>query len=399
MKINYRYVIFLILTFDVLILLFKISDLSISYKETLIIYGEPSFLQFILKFSMSLFGENDFALRLPMILLHLSSALLLYSISKEYIKKEKDMLWLVTIFLLLPGVISSAIVVNNAGLVIFGLLLFIFIYQKFNFKYLYPLLLVYSLVESDFLYLFFSLSIFALYKKDYNFLVYNIFLLFLSIYLYNINIYGIPKGHFLDVVGVYSAVFTPIIFIYIVYTLYRRYLIKEIDILWFIASIPFLLSFILAFRQKIYIEDFAPYLIISLPLIIQTFYRSYRIRLPLFRKKYKIIFTLSLVFLFLNSFVVLFNKELYRIVSEPKYHFAYKMHVVKELALELNKRDIECITTNKKMSVRLKFYGIDNCDKYELKETELDAIDLNNVTISYVGRVVYQANVTKINTE
>ena len=396
---NHRLILFLIIGLDAIILLFKTSELSISYAETLLLYGEISFLQLIIQLSISIFGENDFALRLPMILFHTLSSLLLYSISKEYVKEVRNRLWLILVFVLLPGVISSAIVVNSAGILIFALLLFLFIYQKLDLKYSYFLLFIYAFIDSSFLYLFFSLIFFSLYEKNYKFLILNLLFLTISVYLFGTNIAGVPSGHFLDTLGIYSAVFTPIIFIYLFFILYRNLLIKDLDIIWFIAFVTLTLSLLLSFRQRIYIENFAPYMIIALPLAAQTFYSSYRVRLRNFRTNYKIIFVSAIIFLVVNAFVVLFNKEIYRFIDNPKKHFAYKMHIAKELALELKKRNIHCIASSKKMSDRLKFYGIGSCKNYKLSKLNLDSIVSDSVTVSYVNKVVYRANVTKINNE
>ena len=396
---NHRLILFLIIGIDAIILLFKTSELSISYYESLLLYGDISLLQLIIKFSISLFGENDFALRLPMILFHTLSTLLLYTISKEYISQNRNRLWLVLVFVLLPGVISSAIVVNSAGMVIFALLLFLFIYQKFGLKYSYFLLFIYAFIESSFGYLFFSLIFFSIYQKNYKFLGFNTVLLVISIYLYGTNISGTPSGHLLDTLGIYAALFTPIVFIYIFFMLYRRLLVKDLDIIWFIASVTLALSLILSFRQRIYIENFAPYIIIALPLAAQTFYSSYRVRLRNFRTNYRVIFVTAIVFLFVNAFVVLFNKEIYRLLDNPKKHFAYKMHIAKELALELKKRDIYCVTSTERMSNRLKFYGINSCKEYKLSKLLVDSSVLDSVTVSYVNKIVYRANVTKINSD
>ena len=116
---KYRIILFLILGVDAFILFLQTSELSISYDEATLLYGEFSFLQLIIKSSLNLFGTNDFALRFPMITLHISSAILLYEVSKKYLEREENRLWLILVFILLPGIISSALVVNGAGLIIF----------------------------------------------------------------------------------------------------------------------------------------------------------------------------------------------------------------------------------------------------------------------------------------
>ena len=403
---NQRYILFLILGIDAFILFLKIPDLSISYSEAALLYGDTTFLQLIIKTSLYLFGQNDFALRMPMIAFHIASALLLYQISKNYVKEDKNRLWLIFIFILLPGVISASILVNNAGLVIFGLLLFIYVTQITTnhnelkpTKSMYILLVFYVFMDGGFNFLFLALMLYGYYKKYTNFVIFNGILFAISIYLCGLDVYGLPKGHFIDAIGIYAAIFTPIIFIYIVYVLYRRYLTKDIDMIWFIASVAFILSLLLSFRQRIGVEQFAPYLIIALPLAAQTFYSSYRVRLRVFRGKYRFIFTLAIIFLILNSFVVFFNKTIYLVLENPKKHFAYKMHIAKELAQELKNQGIKCVKSKEKMSQRLKFYNIQECENNLLTQYQVDGKKSYDVTISYKNIPVYSANVTKLNNQ
>nr|WP_321266260.1 hypothetical protein [uncultured Sulfurimonas sp.] len=393
---NHRIVLFLILAIDALILLFQTSSLSISHAETTVLYGDFSFLQLIVKTSIYFLGSNDFALRLPMITLHILSGLLLYKISKDYVN-QNNRLWLVLIFVLLPGVISSAIIVNNAGVVIFGLLLFVYAYKNLSNMFIYLILVFNLLIAGEFIYLFLSLCIFAFYTKQKTLFIFNIFTFFISLFLFGLDTKGIPQGHFLDAIAVYTAIFTPIVFIYLFYILYRRYLTKDVDILWFISSVAFVFSLLLSFRQKIELEQFAPYLILALPLAAQTFYHSYRVRLKIFRTKYKIVFVISILFLVLNSLVVFFNKEIYLFIDKPQNHFAYNMHIAKELANDLKSRGIHCVKTHYKMASRLKFYGVTNCNTNILVEKNLNYKNISNVTISYKNRPVYSGYVTKVN--
>jgi len=175
-------------------------------------------------------------------------------------------------------------------------------------------------------------------------------------------------------------------------------LTKDIDILWFISTVAFIFSLLLSFRQRVELEHFAPYLILALPLVAQTFYHSYRVRLKMFRTKYRIAFVLSLILLLLNYLVVFFNKELYLFIDNPQKHFAYNMHVAKELADELKSRGIICVNTETKMSNRLRFYGVTNCNVNILLEKTLKQQSKNSVTISYRNRAVYIGDVTEIYT-
>ena len=394
-----KIIFFLLLGLDALILLLETSHVSISYDEALVLYGHHSLLQYITRFFITLFGQNDIGLRLAMILMHLGSVALLYQISKRYLKSERNRLWLLFVFILLPGVISSAIIVNHAGVIIFALLLYIYLDGILNERYTSGLLLLLVLLDPGFSYLFIGLGVYYLANKKWWMFGYAVLLYFLSVNIYNVQIDGAPRGYFLDLLGIYSAIFTPIIFVYIFYVLYKRYLTKNIDKLWYISATALLISLVLSFRQRVDIEVFAPYLIVALPLAAQSFVSSYRVRVKEFRKTYRIIFSISLLFLLLNATVVFFNQELYKYIDNPKKHFAYNMHVAKELAEKLHSKDITCLKTNYKMQLRLRFYGIEECNKTLLKEVSAKKRKNSDVTIRYSGRIVYSANVTNINNE
>lgn len=394
---KYKIILFIILGLDAFILLFQTTQISISPSEASLLYGNASFLQQLVKLSLTTFGQNDFGLRAIMIFFHLLSAWLLYEISAKYLTQKRNRLWLVAIFVLLPGVISSAVVVSHAGFIIFGLFFYIYLSQKLNGYYINILLLMYALLDGGFVYLFLGLALYYLFQKNKILFFYNIFLMGVSIYIYGLNISGIPSGHFLDTIGVYSAIFSPIVFIYIFYALYRGYLNDESDKIWYISSTVLLFSLLLSFRQRVEIELFAPYLILALPLAAKTFEHSYRVRLKNFRKRYRIIFVLAFIFLIFNTLLVLFNKELYLLIQNPKKHFAYNMHIAKELANSLKSMNIFCVNTNEDMQRRLKFYSIDKCDENILTETDVNSVGPRSVTVSYKDKVLYRANVTKVN--
>ncbi len=393
----HRLIFLSIILIDAVILFYQTSQLSISYNEADLLYGDVSFLQLIINTSIYFFGQNDFALRLPMIILHLLSIILLNEISKKYIPSAKNRLWLILAFTLLPGVVSSSLIVNSAGLLIFGILLFAYVYENYSIKFIYLLLPIYAVVDAGFVYLFLGLVAYHIFSKEKYCLAYNLGMFALSTYIYGFEAHGIPSGHFLDAIGVYAAVFSPIIFVYLVYSLYRRYLTDKMDLEWYLASTALLISLMLSFRQRVSIEDFAPYLMLGLPLAAQTFISSYRVRLKMFRTGYKSIFVISFILLAVNTVVVLFNKELYLVIEKPKKHFAYDMHVAKELAEQLKSQDINCVKTDRKNQLRLKFYGISTCNEYFLvKNSFLNKRD-SDVTISYKNIVLYSANVTKLN--
>ena len=201
---NPRLLFFLILGIDAFVLFMQTSQLSISYREALFLQGEPSFFQSLIRFSLACLGTNDFALRLPMIMLHLGSTLLLYAVAKEYLN-DINRIWLVLIFVLLPGIVSSALIVDSAGLLIFGLLLFVYLFRRVSFLVLCLYLFTLSLIESGFLYLFLGLLLYGMVERKYALALVNMVFIILSVVLYGLDVHGSPKGYFLDSIGMLMA--------------------------------------------------------------------------------------------------------------------------------------------------------------------------------------------------
>ena len=262
--------------------------------------------------------------------------------------------------------------------------------------YKYLLLFPIWFVSPSMIFLNFGLFFHAIKEKDYKFSILNLLLSLSSLYIFGFDTTGLPKGHFLDTLAIYSAIFTPIIFIYIFYVLYRRYVTAKEEVLWYISSTTLLISLSLSFRQRLHLEEFAPFILVALPIAAQTFFHSYRVRLKQFRGTYKTIFIISLIFLSLNATVVLLNKYIYYFLDNPKEHFAYDMHIAKDLAVKLKEKNITCINANnKKLQARLRFYGVGFCSENSISSTK--QIDSDIVTISYKGCKVYKTYVTKIN--
>ncbi|MDR2636196.1 MAG: glycosyltransferase family 39 protein, partial [Campylobacteraceae bacterium] len=121
---------FLIIVIDFALLVFASSTLSISYYEADIFFNTNSAVHYLIKFSCELFGQNDYALRVPFIIIHLLCVVLLYLISKPLLKRETDRLITVLIYMLLPGSIVVSLAANGAAFTVLGILLFIYFHQN-----------------------------------------------------------------------------------------------------------------------------------------------------------------------------------------------------------------------------------------------------------------------------
>lgn len=388
-KNRYTLYFYSLLIIIIFILLLKVElSLSISYKEALNVFVNSSILTLITKVSLFLFGQNDIALRLPFILFYIFSVILMYQITKNYFKYESDRFISIVIFMVLPGVLSASLLVNSAIIVTFLTLFYIYYYQRYN-KHLYILLPVLLFVDNSFAILFLALFFFSFRNKDKTLLYFSAVLFVLSLYIYGFPTDGRPRGFLIDTVGIYAAIFSPILFIYFIYTIYRGTIKKERSLSWYITITALIISIVFSFRQKIYIEDFAPYVVISTPLMLKTFLQSYRVRLKEFRKVHNIAAILIITMLSLNVIFTFVSKPLYLVVSEPKQHFVYQYHFAKELADYLKEKNIdEVICDDEELQLRLKFYKINEGEKYYLSSKRFYNYDYR-FTIRYYNRKLF----------
>jgi hypothetical protein len=390
-----RLLLALIIFIDVAFLLYGISSLSISYHEAEIFFDQKNFIHFIAHVSTTVFGQNDYALRLPFMLFHLGSIVLMYKISVFYFQKEMDRIITVLIFVLLPGVTSAAILVNSATVVIFFTLLFIYLYLKKRENYYAFLLPLLVFVDDSFLTLFLALFVYGFFKKEYFIASLSFMLVLASLYLYGFDMTNDPKVYFFNVFAVYAVIFSPFLFLYFFYALYRIWIKEEKSLIWYISFVALVFSIVLSTRKMILIEDFAPFVVIATPLIYTMFLKSYRIRLPELRGVLK--FWFGFIF---ASLVVIFalthlNKYLYLFMEKPHKHFAYKYHLAKELAHELKKSGINGIKTDYRLQKRLKFYGIDKGNSYEINNKKAKN-HFKSVTISYFHTPIKTFYVSKL---
>ncbi|MCV6608851.1 MAG: hypothetical protein OIF32_11615, partial [Campylobacterales bacterium] len=244
--------------FQYIFLLFYGSSMSVSYAEAHSVLETETLLHIPLSFSFWMFGQNDFALRIPFVTLHMFNLLLMYQLAKSFLKTKKDALLTVFLYSLLPGVISSALIVDKAGAVIFLTLLFFVIFKRHQpTAAIFALLL--SFADQGFLLLFFGMFVYSIYKKDNIFLIISIIGFTLNYGIFGFDVSGVPKGHFVQIFGIYGAIFSPFMFLYFIYSLYWfavKYK-KTLPLLWYVSFSVFILSIILSLRQNIKMEDFA----------------------------------------------------------------------------------------------------------------------------------------------
>ncbi len=393
---NLRLVIPLLIVVDFLLLLYGASTLSISYDEAVVYYDQHNFLHYLVKLSTSLFGQNDIALRLPFMLFHAASIVMLWQVSRFFLKKPSDQLLSVVTFMLLPGVVSSALLVNSASIAIFLTLLFVWLYMK-GYRLAYILLLPLLLfVDNSFMVLYLGVFSYGVYRRDRTLALYAGILFLIALGIYGFPMHGKPRGYIMDTLISYSLILSPLVFLYFFYTLYRILMKEEKNIVWFISFIALIFSILISYRQRIRIDDFAPYVVVSVPLMVRMFLTSYRVRLPELRRGHKLLFIIVFTILFANFILTYTYKYLYLFTDKPSRHFAYKYNIAKELASQLKELGIDQVTTGNKLQKRLRFYGITPSGRYQLRTKAFSEKD-KKVTISYINKPIKTYYVSKVN--
>jgi len=185
--------------------------------------------------------------------------------------------------------------------------------------------------------------------------------------------------------GIYAAIFSPVLFIYLVYALYRRGMKEERTLLWYLGSTALIFSLLFSFRQQMKLEELAPYILVATPILVKAFLSSYRIRLREFRKGYRILLSIGMGFLVASTIPIYMNMFFYLVIEKPSKNFVYNNHIAKELANELRAIGIdEIYTYDERLQLRLKFYGIhENHNKVLYKNKPFGKS--KSVTIRYIG--------------
>ncbi|MEF3191670.1 MAG: hypothetical protein K6347_03840 [Campylobacterales bacterium] len=335
--------------------------LSISPDEAKLLYEGRGFLASLVQGSIALFGQSDQALRAPLIVIHLLNLMLFWIILRQERFSVSDRLWSLATLMLLPGLNSAALIITKAALLMSGALWFILLYTHPKSRQLsYVVLAILSIADSSLIALNLGLIFYGLARKDRLLTAMALGLFGLGMSLGGANLTGKPRNYFLDIMGAYGAVFSPFVFLWLVYTLYR-YLVIEASkpITWYIALAAFLFSLLLSFRQRPPIELFAPFVVLILPWGVVVLRRSIKRRLPMFRWPYLMLAYLLGATLIVNFLATFFNRPFYRMVERPEEHFIWAWDGFRETALKLKAMGInEVESDDPKLQAQLRFYGI-----------------------------------------
>ncbi|MCF6244965.1 MAG: hypothetical protein L3J43_07995 [Sulfurovum sp.] len=338
------------------------STTPISPHEANIFYNIPNIVSTFMHWGDRLVG-GVLGLRIFFIFFGLISLVLFYKLSQNYFPRKSDVYLSTTIFMLLPGILTAISLANISIIVLTLVLLFVLLYENGHRLILIFLMFALFLIHETSVILFVALLLYGLMYKDKPLAIAAGAFLVAFLYLSKgIIIGGRPSGHFVEIFGLYATVFSPLLFIYFFYAMYRVLLREKKTLIWYISFTAFAFSLLLSLRQSVSIADFAPYVMISVVTMLYTLNSSVRVRLPEFQKRYRQGFYVVIFFLFINTFLIILHKPLFYFFKDPSVHFAYRIYKPYYLAIELKSEGIECYDgAHGRERYQLRYYNISSC--------------------------------------
>lgn len=348
--------------------LYLASTAPISPHEAKYFYAQDDLVSLLMHAGDALF-HTLFGLRIFFLFAGFLSVWLLYEYSRRYFEKREDAYLATFIFMLLPGIVTGTTLANVAILVLPLVLLFVLFYEKKTFWPLPLIMLALLLIHEASILFFVALLLYGLAHKDQKLLwLSGAFILAFVILAEGIEIGGRPSGHFIEIFGLYAAVFSPLLFFYFFYVMYRILLREKKSLLWYISFTALLFSLLLSVRQRVSITDFTPYVVIAVPLMLTLYNNSLRVRLPEFQKRYRFGFNLVMITLLVSLFAILFYHSMFLLSKDPARLFTNKVYAPYFLSKELKAKGIRCYdVTNTRERYQLQYYNITPCRSESLK--------------------------------
>jgi hypothetical protein len=335
----------------------------LTYSEADILYSNDINIDTFLVKKIYSLTKIPIILRLPFFLISLASLYFYIEILKNYFNRWDSCYNLsFFIYLMTPGIFLSFILINYATVPIFLTLMFIYAYQKkIVFLEIVSLVLLFFTHSAQFV-VYVAVIIYAYQDKRWWLVILSFILVLFSSVTEKYSISGIPKGHLLQLIGIYAAIFSPLLFLATIFAIYKSTINKRKDLLLTIALTAFTLSILLSIRQKIKIPDFTVFFIIATPLVVLQFKNSIDVRLKEFRKGYYLVCKIIVLVLLLETSLIILHYPLYKLSPNRDWLIDNSIYKVPNIVKSLKKDKSKCkkVITNKSKSL-YKYYGIDNC--------------------------------------
>ncbi len=344
-------------------LAFLLTTTPLSPSEAKIFFSKPDTPANLIAHLFYHFIPGVLSLRILSFTFGILNIYLFFQLAKDYFKKEIDARFALFIFMLTPGVLVSNIILNEAIVPTTMTLLFLIAYKRGLFWVEVLAFVVLFWSDTATFSLYFAIALYGYFKKDKKLLYLGAVFTILALIFGEYSFVGKPKGHLPELLAIYAGLFSPFLFIYYFYGLYRTALEGERDIFWYVSFIPLIISILLSIRQQILIVDFAPYLLAGLVVPIRVFFGSLRVRLKRFQKPYIFALRFVLFSMIFGALVLIFHKPIYKYFKPSKKFFATALYEPCEIVKRLQKENKSCYDFNIRGRYKpvLRFYGFREC--------------------------------------
>ena len=354
----------LALLFYAIAVFYLAATTPISAHEAKILYTSNDIVGTLIRWGDSL-DAGFLGLRSIFLVFGFLAIGLFYELSKSHFQKSENVYLSTLIFMLLPGILTGITLANVAIIVLPLVLLFVLLYEKGYYLLLPPIMLALFFIHEASIIFFVAVLLYSVMHREKKLAIFSLSFLLAFVYLAKgIEIGGRPSGHFAEIFGLYATVFSPLLFLYFFYAMYRI-LLRHRDkktLIWYISFTALAFSLLLSIRQRVHITDFAPYVMIAIVLMLDVFNHSIGVRLPQFQKRYRRGFIVVMSFLALSVFLIVGHKLLYLVLEDPKRHFAHRIYKPYLLAQELKSEGIECYDgAHGRERYQLRYYDILPC--------------------------------------
>ena len=347
--------------FYIMAIFYLASTTPISPHEAKLLYASDGIVPLLMGWGDTL-DIGFLGLRIFFLFFGFLSIFLFYRLSQVYFSKPSDVYLSAVIFMFLPATLTATVLANVGIIALALVLMFVLLYEKKSYLSLMLVMTGLFLAHDASIIFFVAVLLYGLDQRDKILVGASSSFILGFIYLTKgIEVGGIPSGHFVEVFGLYATVFSPLLFLYFFYAMYRILLRGEKTLLWYISFTALTFSLLLSIRQRIHITDFAPYVMIATVLMLELFHQTMRVRLPVFQKYYKRGFYAILSFLVLTFFITL-GHQLFFYFENPKFHFAKRIYNPYLLAQELKSKGVSCYDSQTlREGYLLRYYGIEPC--------------------------------------
>ena len=305
---------------------------------------------------------NELGMRLFFLVLGFANAYLFYRLTADFFTREKERLLALYFYLMLPGAIISTVLANDAVIIAFFLLLYMYFYMREKpILSLFPLFLL-ALVHWSALYLYMILVLYGLFQKKkevfWAAIVATVFYAMLGASMPE----PVVGNHFFETLGIYATIFSPLLFVYLFYALYRTLLRGDRGLLWYISFGILIISLILSLQERIKITDFSAYLMPGVIVAVHSYLSSLKVRLKRFQKGYRISFLMLVASLVLSSLVMLLHQPVYRLLGPKYYPIVAAVYEPYDRAVSLKMKQKKCVEESRqKVLYQMRYYGLDKC--------------------------------------